>query len=240
MRVRFASTLDIAPVLRQTDHGPVRGLTLFGAPSAVEDGPQCHYAEAQEADSFLRAHFHEVDQFQLFLEGDGRIGSTPIEPILVQYADAYTPYGPIVGKTMGRRFLTLRVRPSVGPFYLPERRAERRRLDGRQVSGRHIPDAHGHDARWRPVIGPEADGMAAFAADLAPGDELAGIDDVDGDGQFYVVARGTLHHEGREHPKLSTAFVAPDEARPRFTAGTDGVTLVAVNFPVSAVASAAG
>src|SRR5207237_7584199 len=96
------------------------------------------------------------------------IGSTVIEPILVQYADAFTPYGPIVGKTTGYRFLTLRMQPSRGPSLMPESRADRRRLGGRQVSGRHVANIPGHGGRWNPVLGPDADGMAAYAADLAP------------------------------------------------------------------------
>ena len=41
------------------------------------------------------AHFHEPKQFQVFVEGDGRIGAHTTTPPTVQYANGHTPYGPI-------------------------------------------------------------------------------------------------------------------------------------------------
>src|SRR5690349_4353498 len=43
-----------------------------------------------------KAHFHEVDQFQIFTEGTAMLGKHPIGPVTLHYSDAYTPYGPIV------------------------------------------------------------------------------------------------------------------------------------------------
>ena len=37
------------------------------------------------------AHFHEPNQFQVFVEGHGRIGAHPVTPLTVQYANGHTP-----------------------------------------------------------------------------------------------------------------------------------------------------
>ena len=51
------------------------------------------------------AHFHDPNQFQVFVEGEGRIGAHPVSPVTVQYANGHTPYGPIVAsRDRGRVF----------------------------------------------------------------------------------------------------------------------------------------
>ena len=37
----------------------------------------------------------------MIVGGDGRMGKKEVEPITFQYADAFTPYGPIVGRDHG-------------------------------------------------------------------------------------------------------------------------------------------
>ena len=69
------------------------------------------------------AHFHEPNQFQVFVEGDGRIGAHPTTPPTVQYANGHTPYGPIVASAAGIQYFTLRQRWDPGAKYLPASRA---------------------------------------------------------------------------------------------------------------------
>ena len=46
-------------------------------------------------------HFHEPNQFQVFVGGKGRIGACAALPLTVQYANGHTPYGPIVAGPEG-------------------------------------------------------------------------------------------------------------------------------------------
>jgi hypothetical protein len=62
-------------------------------------------------------------QFQVFVEGDGRIGAHTTTPPTVQYANGHTPYGPIVASAAGIQYFTLRQRWDPGAKYLPASRA---------------------------------------------------------------------------------------------------------------------
>ena len=64
-------------------------------------------------------HFHDIDQFQVVVDGDCRMGKKAADPVTFQYADAYTPYGPIVGAELGFAFFTLRPIASGGFFPMP-------------------------------------------------------------------------------------------------------------------------
>jgi len=64
-------------------------------------------------------HFHEQNQFQVFIEGQGSFGKHLIEPYVVHYAGAYTGYGPIVAGEEGLHYLTLRSSRDPGAKFLP-------------------------------------------------------------------------------------------------------------------------
>ena len=70
-----------------------------------------------------RAHFHEVDQFQVFFGGAGATYQRHEVPwAMLHYADAYTTYGPFQAGGSTLRFFTLRARPTLGTHYMPESR----------------------------------------------------------------------------------------------------------------------
>ncbi|MDO9024338.1 hypothetical protein [Zwartia sp.] len=68
----------------------------------------------------IQPHFHEVEQFQVFLEGEGQLGrsSDGIRPTVVHYTDAYTGYGPITASEYGLSYFALRPRKDPGAIYL--------------------------------------------------------------------------------------------------------------------------
>ena len=51
---------------------------------------------------------HHINQFQVFVDGSGKVGRHAALPITVQYANGYTPYGPIEAGVTGVRYFTLR------------------------------------------------------------------------------------------------------------------------------------
>ena len=89
-------------------------------------------------------HFHEPNQFQVFVGGKGRIGAFPAVPLTVQYANGHTPYGPIVAGPEGVEYFTLRQRWDPGAKYLPANRDkmqkgnQRTRVKGAQIGRAHV------------------------------------------------------------------------------------------------------
>jgi len=225
---RLLSRLD-APVEELDLRGQRKRMTwLSGRSPAPGAGPEVFYSETLGAGAETRAHFHRVDQFQVFVEGGQRLGSTVIEPVLVHYADAHTPYGPIVGPRDGVHYLTYRARHDPGALWMPESRARRRHLGGRHAS---VQVPSGPDAGWVELIARHADGLEAAAVVAGPGATVAGRGPAAGAGRAYVVARGSLRHEGRDHPPLSSVFVDPGEDVGELQAGPEGLMLLALGFP---------
>src|SRR5215470_17255062 len=88
--------------------GVGRQRNYLGAAGTIANGPQAFLVERPYANARIEPHFHDVDQFQVVVAGDGRMGKKPVAPVTFQYADAYTPYGPIVANGHGISFFTLR------------------------------------------------------------------------------------------------------------------------------------
>jgi hypothetical protein len=100
---------------------PQKGIYVDG--NEVNDNglPQA-FLVMQPPGAVTPAHFHEPNQFQVFVEGDGRIGPHPTTPLTVQYANGHTTYGPIVASDVGIRYFTLRQRWDPGAKYMPASR----------------------------------------------------------------------------------------------------------------------
>jgi hypothetical protein len=81
------------------------------------------------------------------------------------------------------------------------------------------------------LLGPDPDGMAAWRFNLAPGQPVAGPDPSESRGQYWVVTGGSLTHGVERLPKLSCAFVYPDDPAFHAVAGRDGAELIAMQFP---------
>src|SRR6185369_6237393 len=51
------------------------------------------YLVCQQPGAALHPHFHQADQFQVFVAGSGRIGKHPVSAVTVHFAAAHSPYG---------------------------------------------------------------------------------------------------------------------------------------------------
>jgi hypothetical protein len=91
----------------------------IGSPGEIEDKAQAFLVVRPYANARIEPHFHDVDQYQIVVAGDGRIGKREVRPITFQYADAFTPYGPIVARDDGISFFTLRNFASGGHWSMP-------------------------------------------------------------------------------------------------------------------------
>jgi len=183
----------------------------------------------------LRAHYHEVDQFQVIVDGEGMMGKHHVAPGVVHFSRAHTPYGPIVWSDKGMQLLTIRPRPDFlgGPQFMPESRDKLRNIPRKafQVSQQaRFPDTRA-DVHVEAMAGIHDDaGLSAHAFTLKPGAQTRAPSPSLGGGQWILVMKGSLFHEGRTYPAFSIAEVTPDESAFHLQAGPDGLNAIVLNF----------
>ena len=201
------------------------------------DTPMAFLAEGS-ADRLLRVHFHEVDQFQVIYNGSGTLGKHPVSPGAVHFSRAYTPYGPITYSDKGLGFITLRAHRDPGAQYLPESRDVLVQVAQRtpwQVSVApdfdFVPGERG--VAMKALAGLTGhDGLAGWSVKLSAGAKAYAPDPSRGDGQYILVMKGGIVHEGSLRKDLTIAWVARNEKPFELVAGPEGMEGLILNFPV--------
>lgn len=182
-------------------------------------------------------HFHRANEFQLVSVGSGTLGRKPVQPYVLHYAGAYTPYGPIDPGPNGLGYLTLRSLYDPGARNLPEHRDElhaARRKPRALVSERL---AVGAGTATKPevedVFAPEPDGLTAQLYHVPPNTGIVGRDPAGGGGQFWVVLDGEMQSaDGKPLPAMSCIFVSKDEPAQRIAAtSTAPLDILLMQFP---------
>lgn len=182
-------------------------------------------------------HFHETNQFQVFVEGIGSMGKHEARPLTVQYANGHTPYGPIVASETGVHYFTLRQCWDPGAKYMPGARGkltkgnQRTRIKGGIPTTAAAERSAFRDVKAEEIFPAEADGMAAWIYRFAPGQEQEIPSAAGSGGQYLIVADGELLHDNKPYEKWSILFVTPDEPAPRIIPGADGLDLLVLQFP---------
>ena len=215
---------------------PVRGYYLEG--NEVNDNglPQGFLVE-QPAGAVTNPHFHETNQFQVIVGGDGTFGKKPIAPLSIQYANAHTPYGPIVSGDAGVTYFTLRANWDPGAKYMPASRDklikgnQRSRLVGPIASDPEESRRTRRAPMTDTIITEEPDRLAAWRLCLGPRQVMTAPDPVGSGGQYLIVAEGGMAHAGLDLDRLSVLFVTADEPALRVAAGDDGLDLLVLQFP---------
>lgn len=178
-------------------------------------------------------HFHEIDQYQIFVGGSAMLGRHEVLPGSIHYADAYTPYGPITATEQGFNYLTLRPKsiigyhemPEGGPLLKPVNVARGRR--GRMMVADIPPTATSETAAQE--LFAEPDGVAAYRLSALPGATLP-QPDVDHGGAYYVVLTGAVTAAGETYPPRACIWIDRDEAAPEMIAGDAGATVAFMSF----------
>lgn len=216
---------------------PKPGTPGYGQQVAGNDDAPQAYLVMQPAHSVTRPHFHQTNQFQVFVNGGGSVGKLRCDPLTVQYAGANTPYGPINAEAEGVDYFTLRQRWDSGAKYLPAKKDLLVKGQQRQVVGGkasygidELPGA-GEDAKRETLIDPVEDGLFAEWVGLAPGAKMALPDAAEGGGQYHVVVSGALRRGDQKLPPLSVEFASPDEGAVEIEAGENGLGLLLLRFP---------
>lgn len=215
---------------------PEKGIYVEGNEANDNGLPQA-FLVIQPPGATTPAHFHEPNQFQVFVEGSGRIGPHPTTPLMVQYANGHTTYGPIVASDAGIRYFTLRQRWDPGAKYMPASRDklvkgnQRARVKGGLAVSTDAERAARRDVSVEGVFPPEEDGLAGWLYRLGPGGECTLPDPSASGGQYLLVTAGALILSDAELPRHSAAFIRPSEPAFRAVAGQCGLDLLVLQFP---------
>ncbi len=215
---------------------PTRGNYVEGNETNDNGLPQGFLVE-QPPGSVTLPHFHETNQFQVFVDGDGQMGKHAARPLTVQYANGHTPYGPIVAGNNGVTYFTLRQRWDPGAKYMPAARDrlfkgnQRTRIKGGIPITTDRRRAQLSAPATETIFPGEEDGMGAWLIRFGKAHELRPPSAAGTGGQYLVVANGKLWLDGTSYETWSTVFVTADEAPPLLTAGQCGLDLLVLQFP---------
>ena len=198
--------------------------------------PQAFIIEIDSDSHVIAPHFHEVDQFQVFVGGNGILGKRQeLSPVTVQYSDAYTPYGPIAPHHGGLTFLTLRPQHDPGVHYVPSGpgelgpRPKRRFVVRYPVAERgRTPELESGPHDGQPL--PEPDGLLAAQFELAFNEMFVGSSPALGGGQYWLVTTGEITYDGTNLGAGSLVFLAPTDAALTVRARQSGAVLVQLQF----------
>ncbi len=234
---------------RHVIHSPGTGIehwatTFFGPRSSttVAPGPQATMTEMTPNETIV-PHFHGVTQFQLFPAGAGTIGKgDPILPLMVQYKDRHTAYGPLIAGPQGLSFMALRIKTGdSAPVYLNKpgyreklKPSKRRNLFSAPIVLSTEPVLmHRKEASWEALFDASKidDEMAAHVLRLGANMTAMGPDPAKSGGYYLFVANGTLINAGTEMPLWSMVVVESTEPAVEIKAGAKGLEVLVLQYP---------
>lgn len=198
--------------------------------------PQAYLVE-QPSDSTVAPHFHDTNQFQVFVRGDGVFGRKPVNGLTIHYARAHTAYGPIVARDSDVHYLTLRNCWDSGAKILPENRPKMLKIERlhRIVEDVHMPDSAELAALPLPrgvdVVPLEEDGLGVRRYDLPPGGSCAPGFEQSGAGAYVFILDGEVSYAGATYETHSLLYTGPDETALDLEAGSDGAVVLLLQFP---------
>lgn len=206
----------------------------------IRNEPQAFLIEMHAGETIL-PHFHEVDQFQVFVAGSGGMGRHAAATLAVHYADHHTGYGPIHAGPQGYSYFTLRAQSDPGAHYLHKPGYREALKPSRK---RHGVEA-GVTLSTEPVLMDlkeskvepllkelgGSDGLGASMIRMGPGMSHTGPDPRATGGQYYLVLNGSLEIDAGIYPAWSTVFVSRDDTPLGFRAGSKGLEALLLQFP---------
>ena len=190
------------------------------------------YLVSQAPGAELHAHFHASDQFQVIVGGSGRIGTHEVRAVMVHFAAAHSPYGPVWAGPKGLQYLTLRRAWDAGAQWMPAQAQQLRGMQGR----RHLTyTSEPFPAHGRALPGADAcavttlfqDGLTgAWVVDLRPG--VAWRRDAKADHFVYLLDGSAEVHGVAMEPQA--CLFAGSEEEALFLAGPSGARMLVAQF----------
>jgi|SRR5271168_1405758 len=190
----------------------------------------------QPPGSILPAHFHYNNEFQIFIEGDGKIGPRTISPVTVHYAGAYTAYGPLAAGPQGLKYFTVRTVFESGAVRVNKSEGKwptgpRRQATSKPLSPRAACELASLVKSCESILLPRTeDGLFAAVTELPPDTELAPIVVGAGDGAFVFILAGSILNASDRINAYESLYFTSDEA-PTLTAADSGAQLLTLICP---------
>lgn len=194
----------------------------------------------------LLPHYHASDQFQIFIEGEGKLGKHAVRPVSIHYTNSYTGYGPIVAAEGGIQYFVLRPGFDVlglGQYlHKPELREKLRAHRGHKrvlMAGVDVKSR----AELETVRGPSVkrlfgvgrgepdEGLFTDVLELGGNIQYTAPDPHEGGGQVILVLRGTLVHSGSEMGVRSAIVLTREDNAVSFSAGPGGLQALILQYP---------
>lgn len=194
------------------------------------------YLVEQPPHSTIPPHYHDTNQYQVFLDGAAVFGKQPVGPLAVHYASGHTPYGPIVCEDSGVIYLTLRNCWDSGGKSMPQSRKTLQKVKRRfhMVEDIAVPDPKATKGVAQDQLLPcEADGLGVSRFTLGPGAASDLALPYAGAGRYAMVLAGSVTAQGKMLTKASCLYVAEDRANA--VAGPEGAVVLVMQFPPEAV-----
>jgi hypothetical protein len=197
--------------------------------------PQAYLIE-QPANSEVAAHFHDTNQFQVFVHGKGAFGKKPFDGVMVHYAKSHTTYGPISAGDDGAHYMTLRNNWDSGAKLMPANRDKLRKIKRLHRVAEEVPvlDAAALKSvavETADLIPLEEDGLGMRQFNIGPGHECAITLETNGAGGYAYVVGGSVRYDGDEYETKSLIYRAHDDAPLAVKGGTEGASVLLLQFP---------
>jgi hypothetical protein len=204
------------------------------------DHPQAFLIEMRAEETIL-PHYHEVDQFQVFVAGSGALGRHEVPTLAVHYTDHHTGYGPIKAGPHGYSYFTFRARTDPGAKYLHRPGYRESLKPSRKRHGtasalmlttapvlRQLQTQH-----TEPLLGELSggDGLGAWLHRLGGGMRVDASPAAGSGGQYWLVLNGALSWERAEYGPWSALFVGADEPPLEAHAGDVGLEVLQLQYP---------
>lgn len=234
--VDFVPFEKAVPVSAQNQFGEARKLwQYFGK----NPGPDAFLLLVPE-NNIVKPHFHRINQFQVFFPAPGALyqGKPLGDEIVVHYADAYTPYGPITTSDSKLEFFTLRAinDPKGMPIsYMPKDRAKLIRRGKRSIHesipGRVEGAALSKEPATETVFEDANDELLVQLTRVAAGGQISILHPSTGGGQYHLVLKGSAQCDGKLYGARALLWRDPNAAPVQIEAGEAGLELLTMRFP---------
>lgn len=189
------------------------------------------------------AHYHGVDQFQVLIEGKGKMGHHDLAPYSVHFSRANTPYGPFISDAdTGLTCFNLHANtePDWRSHHLPQEADKLKQVPDRKpwqiTSQAAFPAIQSGvataDTTLQAIPGIEdAYGLAGYTLSMKPNAKAQAPDPAHGVGQYLAVLNGSVLHNDKELKAPALVFIYPNEGSYRVHAGPAGLEALVLNFP---------
>jgi len=192
--------------------------------------PQAYLVE-QPANATVVPHFHDTDQFQVFVRGEALFGKKEVGSLSVHYAGGHTPYGPIVAKDNGVHYFTLRAHWDSGGKPMPASRDKLKKVPRVHRLAEDI-ELGKNAAPCDELLPIEDDGLGASMFTIEAG-ETQTIDlPKPGSGQYAVVVSGAMKHGDQDLATNSCLYRFADEEPLTLTATEPHSSVLLLQFPL--------